>query len=239
MLPRAKWECRYARKGVPFHSAADFPSEVFSSASETCDDGQKRIEFTDTDLERAPVVRVYRQLLRRMTFLAVTSFEQCVVMCDTVEFLRKYECEGLLRLVKTECMNRLLLKTMPPLYAFMLGAVMDDIELCVAALQYRYDVEVRRGEARFVDAHILSLSPDVQSRGATWSLEIYERLPMYYAWAITSTCSQWWGSLYAKRRAPESLYYGRDTVPDYDIVEEFERYIKWAKSSQSVQTAAK
>lgn len=137
---------------------ADVLSGVFRSASEACSDDRKRIEFTDIAIERAPVVRVYRGLLRHMTLPVVNTFEQCIVVCDTIAFLQNYECEGLLQLVKTECTNQLLLHTMPPLYALLVGAAMDDVELCVAALRHRYDVgEVPKGEARFIDSHILSL----------------------------------------------------------------------------------
>lgn len=61
-----------------------------------------------------------------MTVPPVNTFKECELMCDTITFLRKYDCAGLMQLIKTECTNRLLLEHIPPLYVFMMAATMNE-----------------------------------------------------------------------------------------------------------------
>lgn len=154
--------------------------------------------MTDTHIETAAVLDAYLGLVSRMTVPPVNTFKECELMCDTITFLRKYDCDGLMQLIKTECTNRLLLERIPPLYVFMMAATMDDVSWCVMALDRAYEVEEKaKDEAPYINLALLSLSPTSRTDGGTWPLELHHRLPLQYAWAVTSAWTQCWGYRYA------------------------------------------
>lgn len=193
---------------------------MFRSASDACDSSKREIAFTDTVIETSPVLRIYLRLLTKMTFPYVDTFSACERLCNTITFLRKYECKGLVQLIETECTNRLLLELMPPLYVFMVGATMDAPSLCSTALSHRYATEPATGEAKFIDSALLSLTPSAAANGGTWPLNILERLPLDYSWAVSAAWTQGWGHAYATACA------GRE---DFDIASHFWHNIQSVK----------
>lgn len=92
-----------------------------------------------------------------------------------------------------ELTNRLLLKTVPPLYVFMVAAAMNDVTLAKEAFQYRYPVLAKAvNEASFVETTHLSLTPGEGDRNGVWPMELWNRVQTPFAWSAAAAWAKAW-----------------------------------------------
>lgn len=98
-------------------------------------DGPKEIQFTDTEIERRDVLNVFLNIL---TIPANTLSEthDLDICLSLISFLRKYDCGQAIQVLRL-CLTRSLIEEEWSAAAiFALGAALDDLILCSAAVGY-------------------------------------------------------------------------------------------------------
>lgn len=121
-------------------------STVFSDAIEVCSSTPagasappREIQFSDPVIETSDVIAFFLELATNGKLTKWTNdFKSCETLCRAVAFMRKYDCEFLLSVLKLHARTELMMLKIAPLYVFMVAAAMDDVELSTMAFGYRY-----------------------------------------------------------------------------------------------------
>lgn len=160
-----------------------------------CDSSKaKEIAFTDKQIETASVLNYFLSIVLRSAMPSTKTLDECEVACHTIKFLRKYNCEGPLRFLKTGFTSDLIRKEIPPLYVFMMAAAKEDSAWAKMAFEHRYPVPKKApNEAKFVDLSHLSLSPGTGDLDGVWPLELWNRIENPFAWAAAAAWTRVWG----------------------------------------------
>lgn len=190
------------------------------------------MRFSDAQLESSAVVVLFLSLLRdgELTWPDDGGFDTAEAYCDLVAFMRKYDAERLLKTLRLQVLNDLLLHYMPPFYTLMIAAAMDDVELSILAFKHRHTYALSQGcgwpiEPEFISAELMSLAPAPSPTGGTWPAEVLHRFPIDYLWASSQAWTAKWGSQYAAHKATEKSeamirdQYSYGSAPKTDKVE--------------------
>lgn len=164
-----------------------------------CSGEKRELALTDDQIERSAVLSLALGLIAHREVPWKNTFATCEAFCDTIDFLRKCDCEVVIKFIRTEFTNRLLLRSVCPLYVFMMAATMGDEGWATLALKYRFHIEEKEeGEADFVDLPLLSLIPSQEEQGGgSWPIQLWDRLPVDFLWAATTAWTKEWGCKYA------------------------------------------
>lgn len=136
-------------------------SGVFNDAESLAGDAERELHFVDPDFETTPVITRFLQLA------ATHSIEEDGVLLNDddleayirlVAFLRKYDCPALLQLLPLCIRRKLELDEITPQHVYIIGAVLDDVELCVLALKRRTTGTLLGGELVRTGAHTIVVS---------------------------------------------------------------------------------
>lgn len=135
-------------------------SGVFRDAGSIAGDAPKDLHFIDPELETASVINRFLQLAAtnaigdESTLLTEDDLGSYIRL---VPFLRKYDCQELLAELPQCIRHKLERDEISPLHVFVLGAVLDDVELCILALKHRTTAAVVGGELVRMCAHTIAV----------------------------------------------------------------------------------
>lgn len=136
-------------------------SGVFNDAESLAGDSTRELCFVDSDFETSPVILRFLQLASTHSIGqdgALFNDDDLEAYIRLVAFLRKYDCPDLLALLPLCIRGRLEHDEIPPQHVYILGAVLDDVELCVSALKRRTAGAIQEGELVTVGAHTIVVS---------------------------------------------------------------------------------
>lgn len=115
-------------------------SGVFNDAESLAGDAHRQLHFVDPDFETAPVIARFLRLAAACSIGddgKLLDDDDLDAYIRLVAFLRKYECPTLLQQMPLCIRRRLEKDEITPQHVYILGAVLDDVELCVLALKHR------------------------------------------------------------------------------------------------------
>lgn len=115
---------------------ASLPTLTFSDTFRETLDGDKRaITFTDPDVESKRVLAFFARLISHPSNKADSTIFSLDTHIALIRFLRKHGCQHTLEVHSLYVRAALLSDRMRPIEAWVLGAVLDDSDLCTAALR--------------------------------------------------------------------------------------------------------
>lgn len=217
----------------------------------------------DPKIERATVIELFLELSAEGKLLQWKNhFKMCEALCDTVAFMRKYDCERPLQILRMHVLNRLLLKQFAPLYVFMVAAVMDDIELSAFAFRHRFDASDIMPAGTVILPEMSGGVPpldlvSLNARGgldsdSTWPYQLWAMVSADFLWAASRAWNKAWMSqtvVNTRNHQPCSHGYGaykcsgcvaKDKSEgkhdiDVDIAVEYEKAIDEVKKVQGTK----
>lgn len=178
-------------------------------AIQSCSDPSKEVTFSDDKIETSGVVGLFLELIATGKLSKWRNdFAGCEALCDAVTFMRKYDCERPLQVLRVHVLNQLLMQQLAPLYAFMVAAAMDDVELSVLAFQNRYGAHgdlpagpdllpgvVEDGLRSALGVTLTHAFVSLNARGGpdgTWPHQLWAKIPADYLWAATKAWNKAW-----------------------------------------------
>lgn len=181
---------------------------MFQDTIKSCTSTTKEVSLPDPKIERATVLEHFLEISAKgRLMLWKNDFQMCESLCDTVAFMRKYDCERPLQILRMHVLNHLLLKQFAPLYVFMVAAAMDDVELSILAFRHRYDEDrmpagsvilpEMSGGARPFDFDSLNARGGTGANSdpdSTWPYQLWAMVPADYLWAATRAWNKTWTS---------------------------------------------
>lgn len=141
-------------------------SGVFSDAECLAGDARRELYFVDPDFETSPVISRFLQLASTHSIGqngVLLNDDDLEAYIRLVAFLRKYDCPDLLALLPPCIRGRLEHDEISPQHVYIIGAVLDDVELCVSALKRRTAGAVQDGSLVTIGAHTIVVS-DIPQR---------------------------------------------------------------------------
>lgn len=185
----------------------------------------------DTEIESSKVLGHFLSLVTHgeSPWPTTGTFNTAETFSDLITFLRKYDAERPLKIVRALVVNDLLLRRIPPFYVLMLAVAMDDVELSILAFKHAYAATVQAGEETFISAALLSLSPGSALEECTWPSQVLHRFPLDILWACTRAWTARWGSEYVYSISSTSESNGFHRQPIYShisISSEYEKAIR-------------
>ncbi|WOO80389.1 uncharacterized protein LOC62_03G003906 [Vanrija pseudolonga] len=169
-------------------------SSVFRDiASLPCDNASAapapEIELTDATIETADVLRIFLSLAAHGTLglepREVGYFATLFLLKDTIGLCTKYLADGVLHVLKLQIYKlHSEHRGLYALYAFVLGAVSDDVQLTMMAFSDMRSTWVDdeptgpRAALRHGFPGGCTLCPQ------TWPLKLAEAIPLQYSWAL-------------------------------------------------------
>lgn len=184
-------------------------SAVMRDTIHSCSGTPKEVSLSDPKIECATVIERFLEISAKGKLLNWTNdFKMCETLCDTVAFMRKYDCERPLAILRMHVLNQLLLKQLAPLYFFMVAAAMDDVELSILAFRHRYDVTYFKavenqilpamtGSTRsfdFISFNARGGAGSITDPDSTWPYQLWAIVPADYLWAATRAWNRTWTS---------------------------------------------
>lgn len=109
-------------------------------------DSPKEITFSDSDIETKVVLDLFLRLISRPA-TTLDDEDDLLVYTHLVMFLRKYDCQQMTQTLSLCLFKELTRTELSPIEVFAAGAILDDSELCSAAVR-------RAAEQRDSDADI-------------------------------------------------------------------------------------
>ncbi|KAL1411762.1 hypothetical protein Q8F55_002729 [Vanrija albida] len=180
--------------GVRFRVQSCFilaASAVFRNAGDLSGGSEKVVRFSDSRCETASTLRDFLALATTAQLEPQWPTYGLVELCEhisaVVDFMRKYECDGVLRSLLLAFHYDLLLDGGRDyaLEALVLGAVADDVDYCKKAIRAS---RWKEGSA----VNDAKTDPLTESRRGCFPLvpsnmplQVYELLPTGYAWALS------------------------------------------------------
>lgn len=206
--------CSYS---AHLHLADESP--VLSDAIDVCSVApagapcpKPEIHFADLVIETSAVIAIFLELVAKGQFAMWTNdFASCHAMCHAIAFMRKYECEVPLSILRLWAVNELLLRKIAPLYVFMVAAAMDDVDLSIMVFENRYvpvlgqDSVTSHGVPGIQDMKLLEAVLSLTPRGgedAVWPFGLWTRFPAEYLWAVSKA----WSKGCSKSSSGDRLY---------------------------------
>ncbi|EKC99756.1 hypothetical protein A1Q2_05940 [Trichosporon asahii var. asahii CBS 8904] len=164
-------------------------SKVFADAAECAGSSEKILEFTDQTIESAAVLDVFMRLAVCGEYFLSSSFgpskdnltdlEDCQRHMNVLNFLKKYDCPILIRLLEMSLYDLLPYDSVRRIPIFFMGAVLENRNICAAALEKmckaNFEQRTNTSPPRVCPADPGSISND-----------IWKRLPPKYAraWVV-------------------------------------------------------
>lgn len=221
------FECgvpHFAGSGEPFTCAFQLATDSSNVLNDTIEAGsapsfqpqafEREIRFTDSIIESSDVIELFLGFLTHGKLSSGTdSYKKCEVLCHTVRFMRKYDCENLLSFLKVTLKYELRCTRLAPFFHFMLAAAMDDVQWSIAAFQqaYRYNFSGKTDEVNVgreipgvtddeMATALLNLRPDSRADG-TWPYELWPHISADYLWAAIKAWTKKWAQITATTTA--------------------------------------
>lgn len=136
-------------------------SGVFNDAESLAGDADRELHFVDPDFETSPVINRFLQLASSHSIGqdgVLLSDDDVETYIRLVAFLRKYDCPELLDRLPLCIRGKLEHDEILPRHVYIIGAVLDDVELCVSALKRRTSGANQDGTLVSVGAHTIVVS---------------------------------------------------------------------------------
>lgn len=177
----------------PLRSCAEMPSEVFRDAGYSEEsDVEHRVEFTDHEIEDANNIKLFVQLLQHGTVgvLTLKSKDQIIQVARLVMLLKKYDCKSHVRDLAMWAASTAAIDPASAPGAFVIGAVIEDLNLCFEALSMKIMVEDHR-HSLFSTAPLVQLAlRPVKITPGDVPFELWRAVSPKCLWALARACQE-------------------------------------------------
>ncbi|WOO80394.1 uncharacterized protein LOC62_03G003911 [Vanrija pseudolonga] len=196
-------------------------SPVFRNAGEVSNPGTKFVAFTDRSCESAVTLRDFLYLVK--TGMIPVAWDEppddnaefIERIAGIVLFLRKYECDAILHILKLGFNEDFMMSGYFSTEGIILGANADDVEYCVKAINASEWTEELMDPDADKDPIFLNRSGSFELLPCNMSFTAIQHIPVEYYWALSRS---WKGN--------------KDAWPD-----EFRRLVKMARRRRQVFAA--
>lgn len=180
------------------------------------DPATKTVAFTDSSCETAPIIRDFLHLASTGTLPETwddgleEGGEFVQRIAGVVTFLKKYQCDATLHILKLGFNEGFLMSGYYSLEGIILGANADDVEYCIKAIKASEWTQDEEADNTDVDPIVHIREGALELLPCNMPFKAVQLIPVEYYWALSRS---WLGN--------------KDTWPD-----EFRRLLAMAKGSR-------